>query len=78
MLMSKVFYRSKTLLASAALVVAGLADVAGAVDLKSAFSLVGVPEDKVGGTVALVSLGFGLLRLVTKGPVAAKAKEDDE
>jgi hypothetical protein len=55
----------RTLLLSALLFIAGLADVFQAVDLSAVFTALGVPSEKVGGAVALVAVFFGVLRYAT-------------
>lgn len=64
----------RTALVATLLFLAGLADVVGAVDMREVLSLLGVPTEKLGGVVALISLGFGVLRYITTSPVGRRCR----
>lgn len=70
--MSKVWYRSKTILVSILFALVGLADALGAIDLKPFLIFVGVPAEKTDGAVMMLSIVFALLRVVTSGTVTAR------
>ena len=73
---SKVWYRSKTILASLALAAVGLADTLGAINLNPLFDLFGIPEAKQAGFSLLVFIVFAVLRVMSSGVVTATKKDD--
>jgi hypothetical protein len=69
--------RLRTLLASVAVALIGIADVINLIDLHSLVGLF-VHEAKVGSVVAIIGLLFGLLRLVTTSAVLAPKDGGEE
>lgn len=63
--MDKVWYTSKTVLAAVVVVLLGLADQFQQIDLKSILLMLGVPDERTGGIVSMIGLGFLILRLIT-------------
>jgi hypothetical protein len=66
----------KTTLAGLLFFIASFADVLGMIDLRTTLPLLGVPVEKVGAVVAIVTVVFMLLRAFTNGPMFGK-KDDD-
>jgi len=64
----------KTVLVAIALVLVSLADILQMIDLHALFSLF-LPENRVGGVVAVVTLVFTVLRVFTVGAVGQKEPE---
>jgi hypothetical protein len=63
----------RTLIAAGATGLIGLADVAGAIDLRPLVRVfVNGDEAAVGAVMTALALGFALLRLITTGPVGDK------
>jgi hypothetical protein len=63
----------RTLIAAAATGLIGLADIAGAIDLRPLVRVfVNGDEAAVGAVMTALALGFALLRLITTGPVGDK------
>lgn len=58
----KVFYKSKAILLSVAVSFIGCLDLFDIIDLKALVRMLGVPEGKVAGTIALLTIVFGILR----------------
>lgn len=76
--MSKVWYKSKTLLLTIVFSLVGLADLLDFIDLRPLLLMVGVPAEKTDGVMLLLTLLFGALRLATSSGVSARRSRDDD